>query len=395
MKSAFRMLVVGLGVLLMVMGVAFAGINPANVGLPTVLPGSMPADGYATGLSAIDNNNGSAMCVDCHGRNPSRHTNPTASTNLGSHWVTKSFNDTGSSGGYPGDGAKAATNGKYLHRGPWGYTDNTLVSALGVSKYGRLSGTVVQPDYTPAAGAAVDNTYQMICESCHNIVRNTGNNKLLAVAGANWDNIAGGYLCVGCHSDMSNAVNNEPPYFGAAVQDHHVNGMTAATVTPAVLYQGTAAVKTDRAMQTIDNAWYNISGYSRMWAVNQGQMTGVATPGRTYGFVVAADPGIKATPIATATAPIAGVTVASGVLHCNNCHRPHNAVSETGSLIVQNGKTGANAYTFGLLTSPTGTTAADADGVMVRQRDRGNPKTFTNKLIQDDNGLCAGCHANR
>jgi len=384
MKSFWKILALGLGGLAMGVGIAFAGMNPNNAGLPTVLPSTMPADGYLTTLAAIDNNRGSAMCVDCHGRNPSRHITGAASTRLGSHIVTKNFADTGSSGGYPGDGGKAGTNGRYLHRGTWSRTaiDNTQASTLGVSKYGRVTAGVVQANYEPAAGATVDNTYQMICESCHNIVRNTGDNKLLAVAGANWDNVTvnGSFLCIGCHGDMSDGINNEPPYFKASgAQDHHVNAVTQALVTE--FYKGTGA--SSRTMNIIDNAYYTAA---RMWAVQPGQLSGLT---RAYGFLPAADPGIRPAPITVTNGLAVGT---NAVLHCNSCHRPHNAVSETGALIIQSGN---GTFTFGVLPAPAGTAAADADGVMRRQRDQGNPRTFSNKLIQDDQGLCNGCHVNR
>lgn len=386
MKSFWKVLALGLGVLALGVGIAFAGINPGNVGLPTVLPASMGVDGYTSTITAIDNNKGSAMCVDCHGRNPSRHVTGAANTRIGSHWVTKNFADTGSSGGYPGDGAKAGTNGRYLHRGPWSRTaaDNTISSTLGVSRYGRISGSTVQANYEPAAAAAVDNTYQVICESCHNIIRNTGDNKLLAVAGANWDNIYGATLCIGCHGDMSDGINNEPPYFAASgPQDHHVNGVTQALSTE--FYKGVGA--SNRTMNIIDNAYYTAA---RMWAVQPGQLSGLT---RAYAFTPASDPGIRTAPITVTNGLAVG---ASGTLHCNNCHRPHNAVSSTGSLVIQAGRNGTPTdFTFGLLTPPAGTSAADAETVMVRQRDRGNPHTFANKLVQDDQGLCNGCHVNR
>lgn len=393
MKSFWKVLASGLGVLALGVGIAFAGINPGNVGLPTVLPASMGLDGYANTISPIDNNKGSAMCVDCHGRNPSRHVTGAVNTRIGSHWVTKSFLDTGSSGGYPGDGGKASTNGRYLHRGPWSRTtaDNNISSTLGLSKYGLISGTTVQPNLVPpTATSTVDNTYQIICESCHNIVRNVGDNKLLAVAGANWDNgttnfYYGAVLCVGCHGDMSDGINNEAPYFAAAgnPQDHHVNDITQGLATE--FYRGTGA--SNRTMNIIDNAFYTAA---RMWAVQPGMLSGLA---RSYAFTPAQDPGIKAAPITVTNGLAVG---ASGTLHCNNCHRPHNAVSSTGSLIIQAGRSGTPTdFTFGLLPVPATTGALDADGVMVRQRDKGSPKTFANKLIQDDNGLCAGCHANR
>ena len=138
---------------------AAAGMNPTDPGFPgvtTVFGGT------------YDNNFYSAMCVACHTRNPSARTQDVAG--LGSH---------------------------FIYGGPTLLTGNKTVERLtawndppggtgGVSRYGRTG------DNTNVVGA----TGEMICESCHNLLKNNGPNKLLAIDNEAIDPNA---LCEGCH----------------------------------------------------------------------------------------------------------------------------------------------------------------------------------------------------
>jgi hypothetical protein len=151
--------------MIIVAGAATAGINPANPGLPpvtTVFGGS------------YDNNNYSSVCVVCHTRNPSARTADTAG--LGSHFI------------YGGTGLLTGNTGvEKLTAWPVITCDNGVSSCgAGMSKYGKTGDTV---NVTGVTG-------EMICESCHNLLRNTGVNKILAV-----DNeaIDPSVLCEGCH----------------------------------------------------------------------------------------------------------------------------------------------------------------------------------------------------
>jgi cytochrome c553 len=134
---------------------AFAGINPANPGFPTVT--TVFGNSY-------DNNFYSAVCVVCHTRNPSSRTPDTAG--LGSHFI------------YGGAG---------LLTGNTGNEKLTAWASGGVSRYGKTG------DNVNVAGVAGE----LICESCHNMLRNTGRNKLLANDNEATDPSA---LCEGCHA---------------------------------------------------------------------------------------------------------------------------------------------------------------------------------------------------
>lgn len=371
MKSFYKVFGIGILALTLGWGFATAGINPANPGLPWVVSANMASgEGYASGLDNATNNAGSIMCVDCHGRNPSNKLTGDSADQWGTHWVTSDFQDTSSHGGYPGGGG-AATVGKYMHAGPWSGSASTALVSSGSSKYGDRTGNAIS-SVTPGAGT-FDNTYQMICESCHSIVNNVGPKKLLAAAGANLDNTAGAFLCVGCHGDMQNDFNNEPLYFSAAgVQDHHVNVMTGEVAT---YYEGAVTPTTsDRDMGRIDNTYYVAK---RMWAFSRGTAGGLP---RNIECATANTPGT----VCGNNGDIGSFTAAN--FNCNFCHRPHSAVSSTGALILQSGITGN--YTFGLLSS----SPANGNAPMVLQRTQGNPSDVANKLVQDDAGLCAGCH---
>jgi hypothetical protein len=156
-----------------------AGTGPGHLGLPA-------ATAYG---NQYQNNEMSAMCVDCHTGNPSARTAEKVGPPLvndpafpGTHFTYRA--------------GKPTNNVSWEKLDRWG-TDTTNPNySYGFSKYGSLgTGTSV----TGVAG-------EMICESCHNIVLNVpgstpipqgkGNKKLLA-----WDaeETTTGILCEGCH----------------------------------------------------------------------------------------------------------------------------------------------------------------------------------------------------
>ncbi len=153
-------------VLIIVADMATAGINPASPGFPvvtTVFGGS------------YDNNNYSALCVACHTRNPSARTADPAG--LGSHFI---FGGAGLLTGNTGvERLTAWTDARW---GPGGSGGSG-----GLSRYGKTG------DNVNVAGT----TGEMICESCHNLLINTGVNKLLAADNEATDPSA---LCEGCHA---------------------------------------------------------------------------------------------------------------------------------------------------------------------------------------------------
>jgi hypothetical protein len=305
----------------------------------------------------------------------------------GSHWVTLNFQDSSTHGGYPDANANKNTTaiaGEYIHRGPWSGSASGPRLSSGTSRYSSISSGVVV-NYEPGAAGTIDNTAgnanntQIICESCHSIVKNIGPKKLLAQAIPNHTSVDNGAsLCIGCHADMRTEVNNEPRYFDDAsgAQDHHRNA--GPTVTGfASLYTGTSTLGAGSfSMNQLDlNGWDNNT--LRYWSIGPGELSSISTTERDI-------------IVGTVNVTNGVETSSSGDLHCQSCHRAHNAVSSTGSLIVQRGSSDTS---FGLLT--TGDSDYSTHGWVQNQRLKGTPTSSSNKLISDEQGLCIGCHTQR
>jgi len=135
---------------------------PAWAGINRQLPGFPSVTLYG---QTFDNNNFSAMCVDCHDRNPSVHT--LDNTGLGTHFV------------YGGPSKRT---------GNTGWEKTTAWSSTGLSRYGNFS---TLKSVTGVAG-------EIICESCHNMLINVGEHKLLTPDNVITDPSA---LCEGCHGE--------------------------------------------------------------------------------------------------------------------------------------------------------------------------------------------------
>ncbi|MBI5014213.1 MAG: hypothetical protein HZB55_01825 [Deltaproteobacteria bacterium] len=199
---------------------AVAALNPAAPGLPTVVKSSMA-------LQPLANNGMSAMCVDCHTLQPV--------SAQASHWASAYANGTTHTGGSGINNANASVNrstGEYLGLDPWVNAFNATIPGGITSKYGNSSNKhSVTVTRTPngsadvlAKGTGYDG-FELICESCHNIVLNDwGGNNLLDVeqtkatphdGTGNIDWIGGpvSNLCVGCHGFMYtiNAQNSAAP----------------------------------------------------------------------------------------------------------------------------------------------------------------------------------------
>ncbi len=183
---------------------ALAGINPASPGLPVADTSNNNNASTYTGFTA-PNNQASAMCVDCHTVQPKAG---------GSHYVNAtSTAGATNSGGSGIDATGAITprdNGAYFKVSLW--TANGSTGAATYSKYRNTSDQSVVPDNTVAGvtTAVTDATlsnyadYDIICESCHNIVINDagGNNLLEAQVDNEWEDTPVADLCVGCHGFM-------------------------------------------------------------------------------------------------------------------------------------------------------------------------------------------------
>lgn len=164
-------------VLIAAAGAAMAGINPANPSLPTVTT-------VFGGSRSYDNNNYSAVCVACHTRNPSARTTDPAG--VGSHFI---YGGTGLT--TDNTGLEKVTEWPITVPGP-GVTG-------GLSRYGRTGDNV----------NVVGTTGEMICESCHNLLKNSGINKLLAADNEVVDPSA---LCEGCHGRTGTGHHIMTPY---------------------------------------------------------------------------------------------------------------------------------------------------------------------------------------
>jgi hypothetical protein len=154
-------------------GVAVAGINPANLGLPPVQLATGDNNFYNLGVLVPNGGLASTMCVACHSRNPGRHDAYRATNGfgyMGSHFVTMSFaaNETSKGGGYT-DGSAPKDRTTRLAGGTIYMADNTTglltvaTGWYGLPKYGVLDGSSI-PDNTTLPRAAT--SPQLICESC-------------------------------------------------------------------------------------------------------------------------------------------------------------------------------------------------------------------------------------
>ncbi len=212
---------------------SMAGLNPASPGIPSVT-----ISGYGGG-AALPNNQMSAMCVACH-------TRMVFGASAGSHFVFDDAHQTNSGGGWTSaDYSKTGIPrdaGEYFHVTRWAGNDNNF------SKYGDLTNkrsataaTAGRVGYELAVTGATNAnlaTYEIICESCHNIVKNVaGGNNLLDVPG---DAIGSSNqyaeskvatLCVGCHGWLydSNAANDNNSMANGAYWDNTWNLVFEAT----------------------------------------------------------------------------------------------------------------------------------------------------------------------
>jgi len=133
---------------------ANSGMNPANPGLASTNVYGVPSD----------NNKMSALCFDCHTLAPLHSDN----TSKGTHFVYRSGHAT-------------------RNTGTW--EKLTAWSTTTFSKYGGTDPT------TPNRPSGSQG--EMICESCHNMLKNSGKDKLL-IADNVFSDPSG--LCMGCHT---------------------------------------------------------------------------------------------------------------------------------------------------------------------------------------------------
>lgn len=298
----FRILMLVFGAFALCAGMAEAGLNPANPGLAV-------------------SNGSSAMCINCHTAAPG------GNTHWGSHFIFNPADSparpTNSGGGNIAGGLNAArTAGQYFKTTQWtGSTGSTSYS-----KYGRsadnasVSAANDNATYGGAVFLAASNAsyqgYQVICESCHNVVRNVaGGNNLVApmtamtaaqqTQVAPWNATNEATLCVGCHgfmytTDAANAgttnyadARNTSEWGGGKGnnhfhringaqfnQNHHVmsgDTIAAAQATAGILWRDVNSLPSDGAAAALDvtsargqmpqrAAWLNTDGSGKVKA---------------------------------------------------------------------------------------------------------------------------------
>jgi hypothetical protein len=350
-----KILLLGICILALSFGTADAGLNPADPGL---------AGGTATyklGLSRI--------CIDCHSRIPG------GGAQTGTHFVVG-----------PGDGAITRSGGGWTSLNSYGAREGREYFRLNMWMGGSSGHTGTWSKYGDSTdntsyytAAAIDNTglattdttlanyaaREIICESCHNLVKNVaGGNNLVApmtsgtytadtgnATQANpWNNGTEATLCVGCHgfmytsSDTANAAtarygddrnsldgalgtekgNNHAHYVDGVKrnQNHHV--MTGDRIQPSMA----AAWLLWRDTSTVDTT-------SAGWPSGSEAITTTYTAGARGQFPMLATwdtDGGKAKP-STATD-----------LNCVHCHSaPHSGATTLGASIIRDTNSGGSA----------------------------------------------------
>lgn len=413
-KKIFAILAVASLSLAALAGVASAGINPATYGLPNVTLAPTDNSFYSLTVASVPGARGSVMCVACHTRNPSARTDfatlnfpgtiAGARVNyMGSHWVTRTFADTSKGGGYT-DG----TSPKNVRRP----TNVYFADNVGQNNAGGMlvaNGWYARPKYGVLISGAPDNTYdstvgtQLICESCHNIVKNIGPAKLIASAfanGATTSHAAKGTqdpdLCIGCHGNMNaggatavTGLSGEwqlHPLTGGAESwggtQHHRN--TSSHATPFYFGSATPIPNATHDMGLMARSYYGTGGVGggqvisgaryQMWAAGAGTLVDHAVNSATTER-------LKGTALDNAQ-----IGTSTNYLLCTNCHRAHNADGTAGGTILMRGSM-AVATALGTGALPDLTTVNAPRG-MFRMEDKGGRTSAFNST----NPNCLACH---
>ncbi len=353
---------------------ALAGINPAWPGLPTADTSNNNGASSYTGFTAA-NNQASAMCVDCHTVQPKAG---------GSHFVnptnTGGFTNSGGSGIDNTGAITTRDDGAYFKITAWNNitkADNSTGSE-GVSKYADTSVPASYVTDNTVAGtstATLDATaanyagYDIICESCHNIVNNDagGNNLLLTQPNNDWEDAPVAELCTGCHGFMYTAAVDQSgsglANWSDARNDHEVAGGTARKGNNEYHWVKGVARPQNHHVMTGDVIDSTQAGLMVLWTDNDvvgytdSPISNTSTNG-TYPQ--------RATWQNSLTKPT------GGGLNCTNCHAPaHGQGASPAASILRNA---------------TYTAAPTALGPISRISDRGGWKKI------DDLAFCGQCH---
>ncbi|MBI5014215.1 MAG: hypothetical protein HZB55_01835 [Deltaproteobacteria bacterium] len=347
-----------LGGLLVVVGgrhTALGGLNPANPGLPTAV--------NVYGSTSVTKNGLSAMCVDCHTLSPKpnpRGDNPWPGTG-GTHFVV--WND--------GTGFRATRNAvAYFRLTSW--PDAFEGSLHAYSKYGDTAAGMSKMISNATNRAATQDTvsgdyaaYEIICESCHNLIVNAaGGNNLLAsyreyaAAGETVDDPA--KLCEGCHREQAKGTPAHHPLTGGVTHD-------------------------------VPNGW--------TFTGDQVGPDPIQSTTHSLNAAHALNPPVTASEITYTTVP-KGVS-------CSSCHRVHGAETQTGARVLKRGSSAAplanvtgkqvNVIYYANIPEP-----GDAVG-QIKRYNTGVPagldrqwdvsQTGAKRLVSNADPVCDGCHS--
>lgn len=210
-------------------GSALSAINPAS-------PGLAPAKAY--GKVGIPNNGASALCVECHTENPK----PATGTHFVVNTLTGQLRTTHSGGGWIQGAWGIRKQGEFFKVTAWAELD---LGNGGSSKFGDTETwqSVIYADPAGVLGAESSRlegsatkiaSYELICESCHNLrVSVEGRYNLLAKSTDSTviDDVVDGRtapLCVGCHGflyhDDAGAANGASQYWADSRNTNYITG---------------------------------------------------------------------------------------------------------------------------------------------------------------------------
>lgn len=378
---------------------SFAGINPNDPGLPqgwtttkytaNFLVGNTTSTDTTERLSQ-DNSYASAFCVECHGLNPSAliltpevggGVNAAALlAQIGSHTVADAIGDSNTGGGYVGGSLRdrrsgttvtitqPRTAGQFEKLLAWGPSANANNDDKGLSKYG-ITGTETRNSTVASAG-------DMICESCHNVLVNAGDQMLLEQFGH--DGTAGNdKICLGCHG--AGASGGDVVNTVASYANFHDNGNLSPFLMPNTAGQKNHHVMNGDALDITANGPYNPdadtgTNDSIMWAPSFTRELVGTTIGAAADFAYRDNVNLSGQ--GTYDQPLAAGDIGTGttMVMCNSCHRPHNAMTKAAAYILKTG-TGGD-FTVG----------AGITGIETRHSASGDAQ-YVEYLP-----LCAGCH---
>jgi hypothetical protein len=328
---------------------ALAGLNPASPGLPTVAAAAIVGNATNVFSANVANNQMSAMCVDCHTLAPK--------TGMGTHFVAMAAGATNSGGsGVNATGAVATRDtGNFFRLALWSATGAT--GAATYSKYGNGTLSYVPATVNGVRTATAQGTlatyagYEIICESCHNIVVNAagGNNLLEGQSKAGnavndfTTTIVESEICVGCHGFMytSNAANAAAPAnanYADARNTGEIGGFRGNNEFH-FAFNGTTgqqAYAQNHHVMTGDNIDSIRANPGLLWTDNlivsyTDQPVSSASTRGTY-------------PVGAAWTGTGIVKPAAGALTCTNCHAAgHGGGVTEGASILRNAVSTANA----------------------------------------------------